>query len=88
MLKVYVLGVVTVSTAALMADVAVMTPKDFENGCQQPIALGTVICMVVMCPLHILGMYGLFIYMDKNFNPHRLMAKQRTRALAKRIAYK
>jgi hypothetical protein len=54
-----------------------MTPKDFEEACQQPLIITCVVSMVAMLPLNLIGMYTLFTKMDKIFNPHRLMAKQR-----------
>ena len=69
-----------------ITEMQVMTPKDFEEACQQPVAMGTVITMVAMFPIHILGMFVLFTKLDNMFNPNRIMAHERGQAYAKRHA--
>jgi hypothetical protein len=64
---------------------SVMSAKDFENACKQPVIIGTVVSMAAMLPLNFIGMYVLFIKMEKMFNPHRLMAKQRQKKFIHRV---
>jgi hypothetical protein len=66
----------------------VMTPKDFEEACTQTLTIGTAITMLAMIPVNIIGMYTLFIKLDKMFNPHRLAANQRRRLFVNRIVPK
>jgi hypothetical protein len=66
----------------------VITPKEFEQTCLQTVAIGTVISLMAIVPVHMIGMYTTFTKLDKMFNPHRLLANQRRRKFAKRIAKK
>ncbi len=47
-----------------------MTAKDFEDACQQPVLIGTVVSMLAMLPINMLAMYAWFLKMDRIFNPH------------------
>lgn len=67
---------------------SVLTALDFVENCKQPVAIGTLISMLSMVPIHMIGMYTLFIKTDKMFNPHRLLAKQRRRIFVNRVANK
>jgi hypothetical protein len=69
-------------------DVDVMTPKDFQDACMEAVAMGTLISMLAMLPANVLGMYALFIKIDKMFNPHRIAAKQRQKLFSNRFANK
>jgi hypothetical protein len=84
----YLLADSTTPTTTLMTDMTVITPKDFEEACKQPVVIGTVITMLAMLPVNIIGMYALFIKIDQMFNPHRLAADQRRRFFANRIGHK
>ena len=64
----------------------VMSLKNLEERCKDAVAIGTVISVVAMVPIHIIGMYALFIKIEKAFNPSRLQAKQRQKFFANRIA--
>jgi len=66
----------------------VMTAKDFEEACKQPVAMGTLISMLAMVPIHIIGMHVLFVKIDQMFNPHRLLADQRRQLFVKRLTKK
>jgi hypothetical protein len=61
----------------------IITPKDFEDACATPALISTIVDHIVLLPLHMLGMYTLFLKADKIFNPNR---KQRERAFMNRIA--
>lgn len=67
---------------------SVMTPKDFEDFCKEPVLIGTVVCMFVMLLVHMLGLYAWFIKMHKTFNPDRLLAKKRIHQFVKRVTNK
>jgi hypothetical protein len=69
-------------------DVDVMTPKDFQDACMEAVAMGTLISTLVMLPVNVLGMYTLFIKIDKMFNPHRIAADQRRKLFSNRFANK
>ena len=66
----------------------VITPTVFEEACKQPVAIGTLMSMLAMVPIHITGMYTLFIKMDKMFNPHRILANQRRQIFVNHLAKK
>jgi len=76
------------SGATLITDIDVMTPKDLEEACKQSVAMGTLISMLTMVPLHIIGMYVLFLKTDQMFNPHRILADQRRNLFFKGVAKK
>ncbi len=83
-----VLATTTVSTTSVMTDVLVMTPQDFENAYRQPVAIFTIASMIFMVPVNMIAMYALFIKLDMLFNPHRILANQRTQRFIKRISRK
>ncbi len=66
----------------------IITADDFVEACKQPVAIGTLISMLAMVPFHIIGMYALFIKIDKMFNPHRLLADQRQKIRGNRVTQK
>ncbi len=66
----------------------VVTPEGLVGACQQAVAMGTVMTMAAMVPVHVVGMYAFFTKLDKMFNPHRLLANQRRRHFVNRIANK
>jgi uncharacterized membrane protein YjgN (DUF898 family) len=71
-----------------MPDVPIMTPKDFEEACKVPVAIGTVVSMLALLPVNMIAMYVVFIKADKMFNPDRLLADQRRRVWIERFANK
>ena len=80
----YVLGVSTVSATASMADVVVITAKDFENACKQPLILGLVLSNMSILVIKMIGMYALFTKINLLFNPNRIHAETRHQQFAKR----
>jgi hypothetical protein len=84
----YILADTTVPTTMAVPDVSIMTPKDFEAACKQPVIVGTLISTLALLPLNMLAMYALFTKLDKMFNPHRLLADYRRPVMIKRIANK
>jgi hypothetical protein len=65
-----------------------MSPEDFVEDCKQSVAMGTLVSMLAMLPIHVTGMYVFFLKLDKMFNPHRILADQRRQNFAKRLAKK
>lgn len=55
----------------------VVSPKDLEEQCRQPVAIANAVSMIVMIPAHIVGMFVLFSKAEKMFNPARLAANAR-----------
>jgi len=84
----YISGVTTAPTTTLLTDVPVMSPKDFEKACQQPVIIMTAAIMLAMLPINAIGMFALFIKMNQMFNPHQLAAQHRTKGFANRHASK
>jgi len=62
-----------------------MSAEDFVEDCKQSVALGTLISMLAMIPIHVIGMFAFFLKLDKIFNPHRILADQRRKVFAKRL---
>jgi hypothetical protein len=82
------LVVTNAPTTTLLTDVPVMSSKDFEEACKQPVIIASVVSMAAMLPLNFLGMFALFTKLEKIFNPHRIMANQRQKGFAHRLAKK
>jgi hypothetical protein len=79
------LAVTTATTTSLQTDVPVMTPKQFEEACIQPVIIGTVVSMLAMVPVNFLAMFALFIQLNNTFNPHQLMLKHRQKLFSQRV---
>jgi hypothetical protein len=73
------------TTTVTVTEVPVMSPKDFEDACKQPVIIGTVVSLMAMVPVNFIGMFAMFSKLEKMFNPHRLMAIQRQKKLFRRI---
>jgi hypothetical protein len=82
------LAVTNAPTTTLLTDVPVMSSKDFEEACKQPVIIGTVISLAAMLPVNFIAMYALFTKLEKTFNPHRILAKQRQQRFAHRLTKK
>jgi hypothetical protein len=67
---------------------AIMTPLDFQKYCPQSLAMATLMLMLVMAPVHFIGMFTLFLKLDNMFNPNRLLADQRRRLFVNRVTNK
>lgn len=67
------------STSSTIPSAQVLSAQDYIKACEQPVAIGTAISMLVMLPINAVGMFTLFTKVDKMFNPSRLMAEQRAR---------
>ncbi len=65
------------ATSAVATDMSVLTAKDFEDACKQPVAITTLICVLVILPLKTIGMYAFFTKMTHLFNPNQLQADLR-----------
>ena len=64
----------------------VISSKDFEKLCEQPVAIGTAISMLVFVPIHILSMFALFTKLNNMFNPNHIMANLRRQKFANRVS--
>ncbi|CAF3340862.1 unnamed protein product [Rotaria sp. Silwood1] len=78
--------VTTITTTQLVTDVQVMTPKDLEEACKQPVAIFTVLQYVAMLPIHIAGIYMLYTKMNKMFNPNMITTAAKHKQRLKRLA--
>jgi hypothetical protein len=76
------------TTTVTVTEVPVMSPKDFEDACKQPVIIGTVVSMAAMVPVNFIGMFAMFSKLEKMFNPHRLMAIQRQKKLLRGMSKK
>ena len=54
-----------------------MSPKDFEEQCRQPVAIINAVSMLVMIPVHIIGMFAIFTTLEKMFSPSHIAANVR-----------
>ncbi len=82
------LAVTNAPTTTLLSDVPVMSQKDFEEACKQPLIIGTLVSFAVLLPVNFIAMYALFTKLDNMHNPHRLLAKQRHQNFAHRVIKK
>ncbi len=48
-----------------------------EEMCQQPVAIFTAVQFIAMLPIHVIGMYALYIKLNKMFNPNWIKTKIR-----------
>ncbi len=80
------LAVTTATTISLQTDVPVMTAKQFEEACIQPVIIGTVASMLFILPVNFIAMFALFIHLNNAFNPHQLMLKHRRKLFSQRIS--
>ena len=53
----------------------VLTAKEMEEQCRQPVAITTAVSSVAMCVVHVIGMFVMFTNIEKMFNPSRLAAQ-------------
>ena len=72
----------------LMPDAVVMTAKDYEEACKQPLAIATAVSMVAMILIHAIGMFAWFTKLNTMFNPSRVRADVRRQAFTKRVMKK
>jgi hypothetical protein len=77
-----------VTNAPTTTEVSVISPKDFEEACKQPVIIGTVVSLAAMLPVNFIAMYAFFTKLEKRFNPHRILAKQRQQGFAHRLTKK
>ena len=68
----FLVAVATTTAATTTAGVAVMTAKDFETQCQQPVAIMTAVGTVAMLPINVISMFTLFTKVNKMFNPQHM----------------
>lgn len=79
------LAVTTAPTTSTVTDLSVMTPKEFEQACEQAVIIGTSVSSVTMVVVNVLGMFAMFTKMEKMFNPSRLAAKLRQQKVINRV---
>ncbi|CAF1082691.1 unnamed protein product, partial [Adineta ricciae] len=75
----------TTSGATTESTVAVMYPKDFEDACQQTVAIMTSVFLVILMPVHAVAMYAGLTKVAAMFNPNHMKAKTRHRQRMQRI---
>lgn len=74
----------TTTETITLTDMTVMTAKDFEDACKEPVVIATVVSMMTMLALNMIGMYVFFTKMDQMFNPNKLKADLRRQLFYKR----
>jgi hypothetical protein len=61
-----------------------LTPQQYVEQCKQPVAITAALSVLVITPLHVLGMFAMFTKLEKMFNPSRIAANVRQKKLANR----
>jgi hypothetical protein len=69
-----------------VTQMVVISPKDYEEQCKQPVAITTGATMAVTGILHLVTMFALFTKLDKMFNPNRLASKIRQEQFLKKVS--
>ncbi len=80
-----IIGVTLPSGITLTTEMNVISSKDFETLCKQPILIGTVMSMMVFVPLHMISLFAVFTKLDKLYNPNHIMANLRRNKFANRV---
>ena len=74
------------TTIATLPEVAVVSMKDFEEQCKQPIAITTTaVTMMFMGVVNAISMYAFFLKLEKMYNPSRIAADLRRKTFMNRI---
>jgi hypothetical protein len=74
-----------ITVAPRTPGVDILSPKELEEQCRQPVAIMSVLTMLGTLPVNILSMFSLFTKMEKMFNPNRLAAAARRAKLGNRV---
>ncbi|CAF1402141.1 unnamed protein product [Adineta ricciae] len=75
----------TTSSGTSESTVGVMYPKDFENACQQTVAIMTPVFLITLMPVHAVVMYAAFIKISNMLNPAHIQAQARHKQRLRRI---
>ncbi|CAF1288487.1 unnamed protein product [Adineta steineri] len=75
----------TTTGATTESTIPVFYPKDFENACQQPVAIMSFIMMIGFMPIHTLVMYAAFTKFSNMHKPSNIAAKTRHQQRMKNI---
>ncbi|CAF1290454.1 unnamed protein product [Adineta steineri] len=75
----------TTTGATTESTIPVFYPKDFENACQQPVAIMSFIMMIGFMPIHTLVMYAAFTKLLNMYRPSNIAAKTRHQQRMKHI---
>ena len=67
-----------------VTEMDVLSATELVEQCKIPVAIGTAMTMVAMMVLHAIGMFALFIKIEKTWNPSRLAAKIRQQKMVAR----
>ena len=76
----------TAAATTTVTEMTVISPKDYEEQCKQPVAIATAATMAVTVILRMVAMFSLFTKLDKMFNPNRLGAQVRQEQFFKRVS--
>ncbi|CAF4849818.1 unnamed protein product [Rotaria sp. Silwood1] len=79
-------SVTTTTSTTTETEMNVMSAKDFEEYCRQPVAIANAVSMIVMVPINIIGMFTAFTKFDKMFNRNRLAANARHKMFVSRVS--
>jgi len=66
-------------------EMKIISSKDFETLCQQPIAIGTVISMIGLIPIHVISMFVLFTKANNLYNPNYIKVNIRRHKFANHV---
>ena len=64
---------------------SLLSDKDLEEQCRQPVAIANAVLMIALLPVHVLGMFAVFTKLEKMFNPTRIVANIREQNLKNRV---
>ncbi|UJR12009.1 hypothetical protein I4U23_016187 [Adineta vaga] len=76
---------VTMTGVTSGSTVAVMSVKDFETACMQPITIVNALLLGVMIPIQAAAMYGIFTKLSARFSKAEIDARRRHQRRMKRI---
>lgn len=75
----------TTTATTTVPEMDVLTPKELEEQCKQPLVIGTVTSMLVMAMVNLVGIFAFFTKLEKLFNPTRIAAKLRQQKFQNRV---
>lgn len=79
----YFVGVTTSTQTTIIPEMTVISPKEYEELCKQPIAAMTATFSVGMAGVHALSMFLLMLRLNKIYNPNEVAAAVRRDAFNK-----
>ena len=79
-LSVVCLGTTSTTTStASIPDTVVISPKDLETACLQPVTIATALITIAFIPVHLIGMINLFVKMNTHLQKESLKIRHARR---------